>query len=156
MITITNDTLFKSVAQIAKEQERLENRILSAGGNAVRNGIKKLVRSVIKGSTKSTHGYKDKLIDAVRRSKPQDGEVKVHILGTRSSGSGTFRLRFFEYPTKRYHTRENGKTLAKKKYAGSLSKYNGFFQQGWTDARSDAETKMKQAYDKYIEKAWNG
>lgn len=152
MITITNDSLFKSVAQIAKDQERLENRILSAGGNAVRNGIKKIVRNAIKGSTQSTHGYKDKLIDAVRRSKPQDGEVKVHILGTRNSGSGTFRLRFFEYPTKRYQTTKNGK----KKYAGSLAKYNGFFQQGWATSKSDAETKMQQAYEKYIDKAWNG
>lgn len=156
MIEFTDTSLFKSVTQIAKEQERLENRILGVGGNVVKKNIKKLVASTIKGSTKNSGQYKDKLVDAVRRSKPHDGEVKVHIMGTRSKGSGTFRLRFFEYPTKRYHTVENGVTLKKKKYAGSLAKYNGFFQQGWNQARSETESKMQQAYDKYIEKAWNG
>lgn len=152
MITITNDSLFKSISQLAKEQERLENRILSAGGNVVRNAIRKLVRQSIKGSTKSNSDYKDKLIDAVRKSKPHDGEIKVHIMGTQSKGSGTYRLRFYEYPTKRYQTTKNGK----KKFAGSLAKYNGFFQQGWNDGKSDCESKMQEAYDKYIEKAWNG
>lgn len=156
MIELTDTSLFKSVTQIAKEQERLENRILGVGGNVVKKNIKKLVASTIKGSTKSSGQYKDKLVDAVRRSKPHDGEVKVHILGTQSKGSGTFRLRFFEFATKRYQKRVNGKTLKKKRYVGKLEKFNGFFQQGWNQARSETETKMQQAYDKYIEKAWNG
>jgi hypothetical protein len=156
MIELTDTSLFKSVTQIAKEQERLENRILGVGGNVVKKNIKKLVASTIKGSNRSSGQYKDKLVDAVRRSKPHDGEVKVHILGTQSKGSGTFRLRFFEFATKRYQKRVNGKTLKKKRFVGTLAKYNGFFQQGWNQARSETETKMQQAYDKYIEKAWNG
>ena len=52
----------------------------------------------------SQSGYKDKLIDAVRVSKVQstgdEVTTKVHIMGVRSSGSGTFRARFFEGGTK--------------------------------------------------------
>lgn len=44
--------------------------------------------------------YKDKLSDAVRVGKLKGGfnhqEVKVHVLGTRAKGSGTYRLRFYE------------------------------------------------------------
>lgn len=48
----------------------------------------------------SQSGYKDKLIDAVRVSKVEatgnEVTTKVHIMGVRSPGSGTFRARFFE------------------------------------------------------------
>lgn len=154
-IILTNTDLFKSVKQLAKEQERLENRILSAGGNVVRKHIRDALKRVLPNATKHNPDYKDTLMDAVRRGKPHDGEVKVHILGTQSKGSGTYRLRFFEYATKRYQTKIKGKTLKKKHYIGTLEKYNGFFQQGWNSARSDVEQKMKETHDKYIKQAWN-
>lgn len=50
------------------------------------------------GSTKRK--YNDSMADAVRVGKLKGGwnyqEVKVHVLGTRASGSGTYRLRFYE------------------------------------------------------------
>jgi hypothetical protein len=52
----------------------------------------------------SQSGFKDRLIDAVRVSKVEatgsELATKVHIMGVRSSGSGTFRARFFEGGTK--------------------------------------------------------
>ena len=64
----------------------------------------------------SQSGYKDKLIDAVRVSKVQstgdEVTTKVHIMGVRSSGSGTFRARFFEGGTKE-RTSKSGKKLGK-------------------------------------------
>lgn len=154
-IVLTDTTLFRSIKQIAKDQERLENRVLSAGGNAVKKSIKDALKRVLPNATKSNSNYKDKLIDGVMRSKPHDGEVKVHILGTRSKGSGTYRLRFFEFATKRYQTKVKGKTLKKKRFVGTLEKFNGFFQEGWNSAKSDVDQKMKEAHDKYIKQAWN-
>ena len=64
----------------------------------------------------SQSGYKDKLIDAVRVSKVQstgdEVTTKVHIMGVRSSGSGTFRARFFEGGTKE-RVSKSGKKLGK-------------------------------------------
>ena len=64
--------------------------------------------------------YSDRLVDAVRVSftknrKSDETEAKIHIMGTRKAGSGTYRLRFFEnYPTERYgrHERYYGKLPA--------------------------------------------
>lgn len=49
--------------------------------------------------------YSDTIDDGVRRTKvyenfDEDYEAKVHILGTRASESGTYRLRFLETGTK--------------------------------------------------------
>ena len=64
----------------------------------------------------SQSGYKDKLIDAVRVSRVQSSgdevTTKVHIMGVRSSGSGTFRARFFEGGTKE-RVSKSGKKLGK-------------------------------------------
>ena len=64
----------------------------------------------------SQSGYKDKLIDAVRVSRVQSSgdevTTKVHIMGVRSSGSGTFRARFFEGGTKERQSK-SGKKLGK-------------------------------------------
>ena len=54
--------------------------------------------------------YKDKMEDAVRLGKLEEekGEElsqKVHIMGDRSKGSGTFRARFFEKGTKERRNR---------------------------------------------------
>lgn len=54
--------------------------------------------------------YSDVLLDAVRQASTRQsaslsdttvGRTFVHVLGTRDSGSGTFRARFFEGGTKR-------------------------------------------------------
>ena len=65
-----------------------------------KNYFKSSMPSAARGSQ---HGFKDKLIDAVRVSKikVEGDEIKtaVHVLGVRSSGSGTYRARFFENGT---------------------------------------------------------
>lgn len=57
------------------------------------------------GSTKRT--YKDSMSQAVRVGRLKGGanhqELKVHIMGTRGKGSGTYRLRFFEGGAMRRH-----------------------------------------------------
>lgn len=85
----------------------------------------------------SQHGYKDKLIDAVRVSKIKvegdDIKTAVHVLGVRSSGSGTFRARFFEggtqaRETSKEYTDSLGRTYKKGKPLGRIKALN-YFQQ---------------------------
>lgn len=87
-------------------------------------------------SRSSQHGFKDKLIDAVRVSKikVEGDEIKtaVHVLGVRSSGSGTYRARFFEggtqpRETSKEYTDSLGRTYKKGKPLGRIKALN-FFQ----------------------------
>lgn len=93
-------------------------------------------QSMPSASRSSQHGFKDKLIDAVRVSKikVEGDEIKtaVHVLGVRSSGSGTYRARFFEggtqpRETSKEYTDSLGRTYKKGKPLGRIKALN-FFQ----------------------------
>lgn len=149
-IQFTDTSLFRATSASLKAYDSAEKKGLRSGANVVKKEIRKALKATgLKVNEKGS--FKDRLIDAVRSSKPIDGEIKVHILGTQSKGSGTYRLRFFEYATKRYHR----KGLKRPRYIGKLDKFNGFFQQGWNTARNEALDKMTDAFNKYIEDAWN-
>lgn len=99
-----------------------------------KNYFKSSMPSAARGSQ---HGFKDKLIDAVRVSKIKvEGDTvstKVHVLGVRSSGSGTYRARFFEggtqaRETKNEYTDSLGRTYKKGKPLGRIKALN-YFQQ---------------------------
>ena len=153
----TDYTLETRLQDILKDAEKAEKAALRAGGQLIKKNIRKEVGSTIPGSKRNTSGtFSDKLIDAVRVTKPQDGYIKYHILGTRSPKSGTFRLRFFESAKMRYQTKINGIKLKKKKKIGSLAKFNGFFARGVANSQSQLQPTMQAALEKYINKAWNG
>jgi len=153
----TDYTLETRLQDILKDAEKAEKAALRAGGQLIKRKVKKEVGSTIPGSKRNTSGtFMDKLIDAVRVTKPQDGYVKYHILGVRSKKSGTFRLRFFESSKMRYQTKINGKPLKKKRKIGSLAKFNGFFARGVANSQSQLQPTMQAALEKYIKKAWNG
>lgn len=71
-------------------------------------------------------GYNDKLSDAVRRRAARgsyDEELTsiVHIMGSRATGSGTFRAIFLENGTKeRYAKTYKGNKLKKPRYLGAI------------------------------------
>ena len=155
-ITWTDLTLGKRLNEVLKVSDRAEKAALRAGGNIIKKNIKEQVRTSIKGSTKSSANFIDKLIDAVRITKPHDGYIKYHILGTKKKGSGTYRLRFFESARDRYETKINGKTLKKKRFIGNLGKFNGFFARGVNTSQGSLQPAMQAALEKYINKAWNG
>lgn len=150
-IVFYNKSLFDALTREARTYVKSENKALRVGANIVKKHIRNALKATGLKVTSSSGQYKDRLIDAIRSSRPNDGEIKVHILGTASKRSGTYRLRFFEYATKRY----NRKGLKKPRYVGTLARFNGFFQQGWNSARSEAMSKLSDALDKYIEDAWN-
>lgn len=150
-IKLTDTSLFDAVRRSAKEYDKAETKALRTGANVVKKHIRNALKATGLKATSSSGQYKDRLIDAIRSSKPVNSEIKVHILGSMSKGSGTFRLRFFEYATKRY----NRKGLKKPRYVGTLARFNGFFQQGWSSAKGEAMSKLSDALEKYIEDAWN-
>ena len=105
--------------------------------------------------------YEDKIEDAVRVSKIEGdyGEEltqKVHIMGTRKSGSGTFRARFFEGGTKNRFARSavnrNGIRiqLKKGKNLGSIAP-RWFFR----SAQSSVFPTLPSIYASEIQKAVN-
>lgn len=144
-----------SLNELLKSSSRAENAALRAGANVMKKNVRKALVAT-KLDIYSTGKYKDRLIDALRVTKPKNGEIKVHILGTRKSGSGTFRLRFFESNKTRYNKTYRGKPLNKKRKVGSLAKFNGFFAKGINSSQSEVQTKMDMTIEKYMSKIWNG
>lgn len=103
---------FNQFQQLAsQDMTRAVKRALAKGAKALQDQAKSNLSSVIK-TRGNTHWYDgkiknfdDKIDDGVRRTKvyenlDEDWETKVHVLGTRASGSGTYRLRFLEAGTK--------------------------------------------------------
>lgn len=153
---ITDYSLHDSLENVLKTMSRAENSALRKGANVMKKSVKKAVKATGLNVTSKNSKYTDRLIDAIRNTKPKDGYIKVHILGTKKTGSGTYRLRFFESPKVRYQTKVNGKNLKKKRKLGSLSDFNGFFSLGINSSQSETIQAMDLALEKYIEKAFNG
>lgn len=88
-----------------KDWFAVKRRALSKAGNAIKRDAKKAFKSKLPKASHKGGKFSDRLIDAIRSSKIKNqgtGELhlKVHTMGTRKSGSGTFRARFFEGGTR--------------------------------------------------------
>ncbi len=104
---------WKSISDdLRKEIVKGRKRGMMKAVRNIRNKTKSLLKRLLPNSTKSNPKYNDKLIDAVRVSKFREidflGEsvASVHIMGTRSKSSGTYRTRFFENGTVDRHTKD--------------------------------------------------
>lgn len=147
----TNDTngFFKGLEE---EIHEAKQSALRHAGLVLKNAVKSAFISTGINDTGKSGKYNDKLIDAIRQSNVTgtDTSVKVHILGTRDTGSGTYRLRFFEGGTKeRYQKKYNGKNLKKRRYLKKIKDYRFFesaIQTNW-QAAMDA---FNETFDKKI------
>lgn len=152
---IIADTLSTSIQDVLKVMSRAENSALRAGANVIKRQTKKNLKSSGISLSKTDSKYDDSLMDAIRVSRPENGDIKVHIMGTRRKTSGTFRLRFFEGGTKvRYNKTVKGTPLNKKRKVGQIGAHN-FFANALSSSAGDVENAMDKALTKYIEKAWN-
>lgn len=84
-----------------KDWKTVKKRTLSKAAAKLKRDAKKSFKLKLPFAADKNPKYNDKMIDAVRSSKVEDKglaelKVKVHVLGTRKKGSGTFRARFFE------------------------------------------------------------
>lgn len=150
---------FNSKLEVMKQAKKAEDASLKAGANLVKKSIKKEVLSSIPSANKRSKKYGDKLVDAVRSSKPYKDRAAISVYvwktGNKSKGkSGKFRLQFFESSKDRYVKTYNGSPMKKKRYAGNLSRFNGFFNRGLANSQSSLQPTMQAALEKYIEKMW--
>lgn len=157
-----NSGLETNVVEVwANFQELTSRQMTSAIKKAVSRGAAELKKETISqlGSTgidtsAPNTKYNDKLSDGVMMRKAQgnyDEDIYsiVHIMGTRATGSGTFRLRFFEKGTKdRYQKTMNGNPLKKPRFLGHIKPY-WFFK----NANSTIESRLDQIYIEEIDKA---
>ena len=151
---ITDYGLGKSMDRVAKEASKAEKVALKAGAKVVKESIIQAVTA--KGfKVNSKSSYNDRLVDAIRIGHiNKQGKIIVHAWGTRKSGSGTFRLRFFESSKNRYQKTFKGKRLQNKRYVGNLSKYNGWFKSGFNASQGKVMPAMENALEKYIKRVW--
>lgn len=94
-----------------KEMRKALRSAVTTAASKLRGETRKVFRSVLPAAKSHSTKYNDTLLDAVKRSKVEEtkqGEIsaKVHIMGSRNTGSGTFRARFFEKGTRPRTTRK--------------------------------------------------
>ena len=154
-IKVVEDSTGRAIKDVLKTMSRAESSALRRAANVMKKNIRDKAKGTGVAMMKRSEKYSDRLIDAIRSSKVRDGGITVHIMGTRKSGSGTFRTRFFEGGTQiRYQTSRNGKPLAKKKSIGRI-KETPFFSRAISGSDQRILSVMDEQLTKYIEKAWN-
>ena len=124
-------------------------KAVQTAANKLRGDTKRIFKSSLPTARNRNPKYNDTLVDAVRKSKVEEtsrGEIssKVHIMGTRATGSGTYRARFFEKGTAQRHTRKG--------YNRGSLKALYFFQSANTTFQSDYDKILNDAIAKAIAK----
>lgn len=111
IVTNADEVYNKFLDLSTKEMRKALRQGVQNAANKLRGETKRVFRSALPAARHHNAKYNDTLLDAVKRSKVEEtkqGEIsaKVHIMGTRNTGSGTFRARFFEKGTKPRRTRK--------------------------------------------------
>lgn len=140
--------------EIAKEMPNIEKRALYRAAYFLRDKIRESLISAVPKATQKNPKYIDTLVDAVGFSRVDGASTTINAMGTRKTGSGTYRTRFFEEGTvKRYHKKRNGIKLKKKKYIGYI-KPTKFFSSA-VNANKDAAVKlMEDVLTEYVDTAF--
>jgi HK97 gp10 family phage protein len=110
-ITTNADEVYNKFLELTtKEMKKALKQGVGKAANQLKNATKKSLKQALPESNRKGK-YNDKLVDAVRRSKFEENKnheilTKVCIMGVKNTGSGTFRLRFFEKGTGLRKTRK--------------------------------------------------
>lgn len=153
-LRLVSDTFSVSLIEAERTLPKAEKAALRKIASEARKLTKRNLLSKVPNARKPNEKYVDTLYDAPRATKIKDGSVVVHVMGTRSSGSGTFRARFFEGGTKdRYATTRNGVQLKKKAYRGKIEAQN-YFGSALQEINPQALKIMGDTIQKYLEKVW--
>lgn len=102
---------FKEFADLTiKEIDKAARTALNKAANTLKKNTQRTLANALPAALTSGK-YPDALVAGVMRSKydKNNSMVKVHVMGTRTTGSGTFRLRFFEGGTKERITKKGYK-----------------------------------------------
>lgn len=157
-VKIDDKAIKATLNGFGEEFHKAKIRALKAGGMVLKKAAQSgFDTSGIKNNPNPK--YSDLLRDGIMMTRTDEVEskLKVHILGTRSSKSGTFRLRFFENGTKdRYQKTYKGRPLKKKRFVGKIpdGKYS-FFNTSIDASQQDATSMFEKVLLESIERAWN-
>lgn len=140
--------------EIAKEMPNIEKRALYRAAYFLRDKIRESLISAVPKATQKNPKYIDTLVDAVGFSRVDGASTTINAMGTRKTGSGTYRTRFFEEGTReRFHKKRNGIKLKKKKSVGRI-KPTHFFSSA-VNANKDAAVKlMEDVLTEYVDTAF--
>jgi HK97 gp10 family phage protein len=148
------EEVFSQFAEMTgKEMSKAVKRALNKAAAQLQTQTKSNLSGVLKSDTSGHGKFNDKMRDAVRRVGAKgyyDEELSavVHIMGTQTSGSGTYRVRFFEKGTKeRYAKTYKGQPLKKPRYLGAI-KPAWFFR----SANQTIEPQLERIYIEEIDK----
>ena len=157
------EQVFNSFCQLTqKEMTSAVRKALRAGAVTLRNQTRQNLTNSL-ATRGNPHWYKgkpltynDEIEDAVRITKIDNGygdgeemSIRVHIMGTRDSNSGTYRARFLEKGTReRYAKTLKGNALKKKRYLGRIAP-KWFFR----NANATVEPQLQRIYMAAIDKA---
>lgn len=149
-ITTNADEVYKAFLDLnAKEMKKALKTAITKAANSLKQATRKSLKTALPQSNVKGPKYNDKLTDAVMRSKVTESRqheisAKVHIMGTRNTGSGTFRARFFELGTKLRRTRK-GYNRGQLKGLYFFKSANAAFQQ---DYEKTLNNEIAKAIDK--------
>lgn len=144
------DEVYNSFLELnRKEMRKALRSAVTTAANKLRGDTKKVFRSALPAAKSHSAKYNDTLLDAVKRSKVEESKIgeisaKVHIMGTRSTGSGTFRARFFEKGTKQRTTRKG--------YNRGTIRPLAFFSTANTAFQSEYDKTINEAIEKAVNK----
>lgn len=127
--------------------EKIEKKILKKGLSVIRTEARKQLRKALPAATKRNPMYDDTLSAGIMQSVITEGDEvvgKVHIMGTRRSTSGTYRLRFFEGGTVDRVKKSNSKST------GHIKPLN-FFETARNMKESEALRVIDDEWDNEIE-----
>ena len=141
--------------EIAKEMPNIEKRALYRAAYFLRDKIRESLISAVPKATQKNPKYIDTLVDAVGFSRVDGASTTINAMGTRKTGSGTYRTRFFEDGTvKRYHKKRNGIRLKKKKYIGFI-KPTRFFASAVNANKQAAIDIMRDTITEYVQESFS-
>lgn len=134
--------LLHSIEWLQLNGKRYFQAALYAGANVLVNQTKANLSSVLPKAANHNPKFIDTMMDAPRFSHTEGDVITVHVLGSRQSGSGTYRTRFFEDGTQdRYQKTFKGIPLKKKRWLGKLPALK-FFSSAITSSQSQVNQAM--------------
>lgn len=129
-----------------KEIRRIERKSLSKAAGVLKRAVKQRLKQEVPAATQSSEKYNDKLIDAIKSTIFEENTemmFKLHTMGSRKSGSGTFRTRFFAVGTKERNSDGHNR--------GHIEATH-FFSEGVSSSSSKAVNAINTTYTNELDK----
>ncbi len=147
-------TLMGPLKELKEELPRAEKRALYRAAYFLRDKIRQSLVAAIPKAAQPNPKYNDTLVDAVGFTRVDGASLNVNAMGTRKTGSGTYRTRFFEEQTRdRYQKTRNGVRLKKKKYLGHVGPTH-FFRDAVQANQNQAVELMREVINQYVQEIY--